>query len=61
MPLLTRGHWESNTKETTMNLTIDQFTQHLHAQDAAIFVLVMIVVIVVAIWDARNQDKNGDK
>lgn len=44
-----------------MNLTIDQFTQHLHAQDAAIFVLIMIVVIAVAIWDARNQDKNGDK
>lgn len=44
-----------------MNLSVSEFTKHIHAQDAAIFVLVMIVVIVVAIWDARNQDKNGDK
>lgn len=41
--------------------TIESLTAHIHAQDAALFVLVMLALLVGGIWSGIRSDRKDDQ
>ena len=41
--------------------TLEQLTSHIHAQDAAVFVLVMLALLVGGIWSGIRSDRKDNQ